>query len=522
MRNFYEVLGLPHTATAEQIKSMYRKLARKYHADTNVDDPDLANWSHRMMTELNEANETLSDPVKRAAYDRANEAQNGPPPQPEPTDTGFFSASRSYYISDETVAKRYLEIGLNELVPVKDRTSGEGETLFDLALKLGRSGVKKWLPAGTYSGPELRSKLEALGGYAVLRHEGRLVGLAVSMFAMVVLTLILIWTDYTDAEGWAARIFTGIFGGMLLGGLWVYLPLKGMRGALRLAFEVELGNSRRSWFWHGAVALALTLVFGFSLVDDAKAKSRPESKPAKTAPAAPQWLVENNKKTADGSTQNFAMLMDRTGKHMLFVRYTEGKGLVEIFINFEAKLAGASKVQSSSPLLAGARWALSTDGTSLFYEGDTLELLGKLKKSSDDLELQADAADGQKLTARFTLGNMSVVQPIFDAALEKKRLRLQEFLEKEKARLLHEKAAIEYTQNLAALIMKNMGGGQDLKVDMPDWSYDEDTRTYTISMSMEFHGAIVWSNVYWLKGTYTLRPDGTGFSFRKEAGNITP
>lgn len=80
MRDFYKVMGeLEPTATTEQIKVMYRALSKKYHADRNVDTPELAKWSHETMTELNLAYEVLKEPEKRAAYNR----QQGYPPPPQ-------------------------------------------------------------------------------------------------------------------------------------------------------------------------------------------------------------------------------------------------------------------------------------------------------------------------------------------------------------------------------------------------------------------------------------------------------
>ena len=64
-RDYYEVMGVPRTATAEQIKSAYRRLARKYHPDVSK-EPD----AEAKFKELQEANEVLKDPEKRAAYDQ--------------------------------------------------------------------------------------------------------------------------------------------------------------------------------------------------------------------------------------------------------------------------------------------------------------------------------------------------------------------------------------------------------------------------------------------------------------------
>ena len=64
-KEYYEVLGVPHTATADEIKKAYRTLARKYHPDVNPDDPT----AEDKFKELNEAYEVLSDPEKRQRYD---------------------------------------------------------------------------------------------------------------------------------------------------------------------------------------------------------------------------------------------------------------------------------------------------------------------------------------------------------------------------------------------------------------------------------------------------------------------
>ena len=64
-KDYYEVLGVPRTATEDDIRKEYRKLARKHHPDVNQGDKA----AEDRFKEINEANEVLGDPEKRKKYD---------------------------------------------------------------------------------------------------------------------------------------------------------------------------------------------------------------------------------------------------------------------------------------------------------------------------------------------------------------------------------------------------------------------------------------------------------------------
>jgi len=81
-KNFYEILGVPETASADEIKKKYRTLARTHHPDANSSSPE----SEEKFKAVSEAYDVLSNPEKKSEYDQVRQMSA----------SGFFSSNNRY------------------------------------------------------------------------------------------------------------------------------------------------------------------------------------------------------------------------------------------------------------------------------------------------------------------------------------------------------------------------------------------------------------------------------------------
>jgi len=100
--NFYQILGVDKSASQDQIKKNYRKLAIQFHPDKNPNNPE----AEVKFKQINEAYETLGDPVKRKNYDNPNPFSNINFGHPFGDFFGGFSqANNTWHQNKQTIRK---------------------------------------------------------------------------------------------------------------------------------------------------------------------------------------------------------------------------------------------------------------------------------------------------------------------------------------------------------------------------------------------------------------------------------
>jgi curved DNA-binding protein len=154
-RDYYDVLGVPRTAGADELQQAYRRLARTYHPDVNKDP-----GAEDRFKEVNEAYQVLSDPDTRARYDRFGPDFRQVPEGAERAGAGAGgpgfrargspSGGRSSVFVDEEGERIYVDEGLGEGIDLDDLLGG----LF------GRRGARRGPLAGADQEVELELSVE--------------------------------------------------------------------------------------------------------------------------------------------------------------------------------------------------------------------------------------------------------------------------------------------------------------------------------------------------------------------------
>jgi DnaJ-class molecular chaperone len=162
-RDYYQTLGLAHGATDEQIRTAYRKLARKHHPDVNPGNKD----AEEKFKEINEAYSVLSDPQNRKQYDQFGQGppESGRDVHVEYGDFGdlfesmFGGARRA---TRHATRGRDLEAQIR--IPLEEAHRGTTRTLGLRGHDGNQKSIRVNIPAGISDGELLRIPNEGASG----------------------------------------------------------------------------------------------------------------------------------------------------------------------------------------------------------------------------------------------------------------------------------------------------------------------------------------------------------------------
>lgn len=183
-QDYYQILGVPNNASAEDIKKSYRRLARKYHPDVSKE-----NNAEEKFKQVREAYEVLKDPAKKQAYDQMGSEPRGkpgftPPPgwefrQPG-GDTGqpFYSENEGFSEFFESLFGRQAQSGRRQShfkqrgsdqhskisVSIEEAFAGARRTL-ELQMGSTTRSLNVKIPAGVIAGQQIR--LAGQGGEGI-------------------------------------------------------------------------------------------------------------------------------------------------------------------------------------------------------------------------------------------------------------------------------------------------------------------------------------------------------------------
>lgn len=146
-KDYYKILGVGKTADEKEIKSAYRKLARKHHPDVNPGDKS----AEEKFKEISEAYEVLSNPHKRAQYDRFGEqwkvaSQNGWPGRPSPGGRTASGTSFGFDVTGDESLRDLFESLFGARQERAERAAAQGEDVeygLDLTLEEALRGATR-------------------------------------------------------------------------------------------------------------------------------------------------------------------------------------------------------------------------------------------------------------------------------------------------------------------------------------------------------------------------------------------
>src|SRR5574344_1012525 len=161
--DYYNILNVSKNATADEIKKAYRQKARKLHPDLNPNDKE----AHKKFQELNEANEVLSDPEKRAKYDKYGENWKHGEEYEKAQQQYRQQSSRQQQWSGQGGQTFYTEGDFADYQAELRLTLRQAMQTHQQALSINGKNVRITIPAGVADGQKIK-----LAGYGQPGAEG--------------------------------------------------------------------------------------------------------------------------------------------------------------------------------------------------------------------------------------------------------------------------------------------------------------------------------------------------------------
>jgi len=173
-KDLYRVLGIAPDASPEEIKKSYRRKAREMHPDLDPDNP----WAEDAFKELSAAYQILSDPVRRAQYDRGELSAEGRKRRPKKsTETGGKKRGFEGFFRDRS-GPDIDGVDVNYSLKVDFLEAARGVER-DLKTTNGAK-LKVTVPPGTLSGQVLRLKGQGMRGFGEGRNGDALIDVEVA------------------------------------------------------------------------------------------------------------------------------------------------------------------------------------------------------------------------------------------------------------------------------------------------------------------------------------------------------
>ncbi len=163
--DYYKILEIDKSASTDEVRKAYRRLARKYHPDLNPDNKD----AHRKFQQINEAHEVLSDPEKRKKYDqygkdwqhaeqfeqRSQRQYPGGGPQEE-SFGDFSSFFESLFGQQEGFSSRQSRFRGHDLQAELQLSLEEAAQTHQRTINVNGKNIRITIPAGVENGQKIR------------------------------------------------------------------------------------------------------------------------------------------------------------------------------------------------------------------------------------------------------------------------------------------------------------------------------------------------------------------------------